>query len=41
VSETSLQGLTASARMDPAERERCDMMQWLNQCIDTLNIQVA
>ena len=27
--------------MDPAERERCDVMQWLNQCIDTLNIQVA
>ena len=26
--------------MDPAERERCDVMQWLNQCIDTLNIQV-
>ena len=26
--------------MDPAERERCDMMGWLNQCIDTLNIQV-
>ena len=37
----TLQGLTASARMDPAERERCDMMGWLNQCIDTLNIQVA
>ena len=37
----ALQGLTASARMDPAERERCDMMGWLNQCIDTLNIQVA
>ena len=37
----TLQGLTASARMDPAERERCDMMGWLNQCIDTLNIQVG
>jgi len=36
----SKEGLTASARMDPAERERCDMMGWLNQCIDTLNIQV-
>jgi len=36
----SKEGLTASARMDPAERERCDMMQWLNQCIDTINIQV-
>lgn len=36
----SKEGLTASARMDPAERERCDMMQWLNHCIDTLNIQV-
>merc|ERR1712184_151132 len=28
----SKEGLTASARMDPAERERCDMMGWLNQC---------
>jgi len=36
----SKEGLTASARMDPAERERCDIMGWLNQCIDTLNIQV-
>ena len=26
--------------MDPAEREKYGMQQWLNQCIDTLNIQV-
>jgi len=36
----SKEGLTASARMDPAERERAEVMQWLNHCIDTLNIQV-
>jgi len=36
----SKEGLTASTRMDPAERERADVMQWLNHCIDTLNIQV-
>ena len=36
----SKEGLTASTRMDPAERERAEVMQWLNHCIDTLNIQV-
>ena len=36
----SKEGLTNSARMDPAEREKYGMQQWLNQCIDTLNIQV-
>jgi len=36
----SKEGLTNSARMDPAEREKWGMQQWLNQCIDTLNIQV-
>ena len=36
----SKEGLTNSSRMDPAEREKWNMQQWLNQCIDTLNIQV-
>ena len=37
----SKEGLTASARLDPAERERAEITQWLNHCIDTLNIQVG
>jgi len=36
----SKEGLTASTRLDPAERERAEVCQWLNHCIDTLNIQV-
>ena len=36
----SKEGLTGPARLDPAERERADVTQWLNHCIDTLNIQV-
>ena len=27
-------------RLDPAERERAEVIQWLNSCIETLNIQV-
>ena len=27
-------------RLDPAERERAEVTQWLNSCIETLNIQV-
>jgi CCR4-NOT transcriptional regulation complex NOT5 subunit len=34
------EGLTAASRLDPAERERAEISQWLNHCIDTLNIQV-
>jgi len=36
----SKEGLTAASRLDPAEREKAEVMQWLNHCIDTLNIQV-
>ena len=32
--------LIVQFQMDPAEREKWGMQQWLNQCIDTLNIQV-
>lgn len=36
----SKEGLTSGQKLDPAERERCDISQWLNQCIETLNIQM-
>ena len=36
----SKEGLTNSARLDPAEREKYEVQQWMNQCIDQLNIQV-
>jgi len=35
----SKEGLTNSARLDPAEREKHGVQQWTNQCIDQLNIQ--
>lgn len=36
----SKEGLTSGQKLDPAERERCDISQWLNQCIEALNIQI-
>lgn len=36
----SKEGLTGPSRLDPMERERGEITQWLNHCIDTLNIQV-
>ena len=36
----SKEGLTNSVRLDPAEREKYEVQQWMNQCIDQLNIQV-
>ena len=36
----SKEGLTSSAKLDPQERERAEISQWLNQCLDTLNIQI-
>eukprot|EP00095_Tigriopus_kingsejongensis_P010129 maker-scaffold75_size407189-snap-gene-2.15 protein:Tk10129 transcript:maker-scaffold75_size407189-snap-gene-2.15-mRNA-1 annotation:"ccr4-not transcription complex subunit 3-like" len=36
----SKEGLTSGSRLDPAERERAEISQWLNQCLDTLNIQI-
>jgi len=35
----SKEGLTSGTKLDPVERERSDLSQWLNQCIDNLNIQ--
>ena len=31
--------MTSGTKLDPVERERSDISQWLNQCIDSLNIQ--
>jgi len=36
----SKEGLTNSTRLDPAEREKHGVQQWMNQCIDQLNIQM-
>ena len=36
----SKEGLTSGQKLDPAERERCEISQWLNQCLETLNIQI-
>ena len=36
----SKEGLTSGQRLDPAERERCEISQWLNSCLETLNIQI-
>ena len=36
----SKEGLTLSAKLDPAEKERCETTQWLNNCIESLNIQI-
>lgn len=36
----SKEGLTSGTKMDPAERERCEVMQWLNECLEKLNIQM-
>jgi len=36
----SKEGLTSGTKMDPQERERHETTQWLNQCIDQLNLQI-
>ncbi len=36
----SKEGLTSGTKLDPAEKERCDVMQWLNDCLEKLNIQI-
>ena len=35
----SKEGLSSSAKLDPVEKERYETTQWLNTCLDTLNIQ--
>ena len=37
----SKEGLGAAQKMDPAQKEREDISQWLNNSIETLNIQVS
>ena len=37
----SKEGLGAAQKMDPAQKEREDISQWLNNSIETLNIQVG
>jgi len=36
----SKEGLTSGAKRDPAEKERRDVSQWLNGCLETLKIQI-
>ena len=36
----SKEGLTLSTKLDPAEKERFETTQWLNTCIESLNIQI-
>lgn len=36
----SKEGLTSGQKLDPKEREREEISQWLNQCLETLNIQI-
>lgn len=36
----SKEGLTSGQKLDPAERERAEISQWLNSCLETLNIQI-
>lgn len=37
----SKEGLGAAQKMDPAQKEREDIIQWLVNSIETLNIQVS
>ncbi len=36
----SKEGLTSGTKLDPAEKERYEISQWLNNCLDNLNIQI-
>ena len=36
----SKEGLTSGQKLDPAERERADISQWLNTCLEQINIQI-
>ena len=37
----SKEGLGAAQKLDPAQKEREDISQWLNTSIENLNIQVT
>ena len=36
----SKEGLTSGTQLDPAEKERYEISNWLNNCLDSLNIQI-
>ena len=36
----SKEGLTSGTKLDPVERERSEISQWLNCCLDSLNLQM-
>ena len=36
----SKEGLTSSTKLDPAEKERYEVCEWLNSCIEKLNIHM-
>ena len=36
----SKEGLTSGQKLDPVEKERSEISLWLNQSIDSLNLQV-
>lgn len=36
----SKEGLIGTPKMDPAEKERCEIQDWINTCLDSLNMQI-
>ncbi len=36
----SKEGLTSGAKLDPAEKERSEISQWLNSCLERLDLQI-
>lgn len=36
----SKEGLTSASKLDPAERERYEINQWLNGCLDKFNLDI-
>lgn len=36
----SKEGLGLASKVDPAQKERVEMTQWLSECIDKLQLQV-
>ena len=36
----SKEGLTSGSKLDPVERERYEINQWLNQCLDKFNLDI-
>ena len=36
----SKEGLTSGQKLDPAERERCEISQWLKSMLEAINIKI-